>query len=129
MASYVLAGGLPLGEGWRAIRPGRSFATRCARVAPARWRRSAAFSLAVADAAAERHDVVARAELPAKAASRRPGGSSSGAECALNEQGIVRRAGLGARVEAIMAAPGERPSELARAVTAMRAALGISRGE
>jgi hypothetical protein len=42
---------------------------------------------------------------------------------------IVRRAGLGARVEAIMAAPADRPFELARAVTAMRAALGISRGD
>jgi hypothetical protein len=50
-------------------------------------------------------------------------------EWALNEQGIVRRAGLGARVEAIMAAPGDRPFELVRAVTAMRTALGISRGE
>src|SRR5215216_4966569 len=29
IASYVLAGELP-GEGWRASRPGRSFATRCA---------------------------------------------------------------------------------------------------
>jgi hypothetical protein len=64
---------------------------------------------------AERHDVVACAGLLAEAGSRRPGGSSSGAECALNEQAIVRRAGLGARVEAIMAAPGDRPFELARA--------------
>jgi hypothetical protein len=31
------------------------------------------------------------------------------------------------RVEAIMAAPGNRPYELGRAVTAMRAALGIRR--
>jgi hypothetical protein len=50
-------------------------------------------------------------------------------ERALDELGIVRRAGLGAGVEAIMAGPGDRPFELARAVTAMRAALAISRGE
>ena len=37
-------------------------------------------------------------------------------------------AGLGARVEAIPAAPGDRQFELARAVTAMRAALGIPPG-
>jgi hypothetical protein len=50
-------------------------------------------------------------------------------EWALNEKGIVRRAELGARVEAILAAPGDRAFELARAVTSMRAALGIARDE
>jgi hypothetical protein len=49
-------------------------------------------------------------------------------EWALNEKAIVRRAGLGARVEAILAAPGDRPFELSRAVTAVRAALGIPPG-
>jgi hypothetical protein len=98
MANYVLAGELPR-EGWRASRPGRSFATRCAGSRRRAGRRSAAFSLAIADAAAERHDVVTCAGLLAKAASRRPGGSSSGAECALNEQGIVRRAGVRRRCE------------------------------
>ena len=47
---------------------------------------------------------------------------------ALTEKAILRRAAPGARVEAIMAAPGDRPFELARAVTAMRAALGIPPG-
>jgi hypothetical protein len=48
-------------------------------------------------------------------------------EWALNEKGIVRRARLGTRVEGILAAPGDSPFELARAVTAMRAALAIPR--
>jgi hypothetical protein len=46
----------------------------------------------------------------------------------LTEKGIVRGAGLGGRVEGILAAPGDRPFELGRAVTAMRAALGIPPG-
>jgi predicted nucleotidyltransferase len=47
-------------------------------------------------------------------------------EWALSERGIVRRAGLGSRMAAIMAAPGDRPFELARAVTAGRAGrLGV----
>jgi hypothetical protein len=49
-------------------------------------------------------------------------------EWTLNEKGIVRRAGLGTRVEAIMAAPGDRPFELARAVTAMQGALRLPAG-
>jgi hypothetical protein len=103
---------------------------RARQVAPVRWRSSAASSLAVADGAAERHDVVACAGLLAKAAIEAAQAAlAERGEWTLNEQGIVRRAGLGARVEAIMAAPGDRPFELARAVTAMRAALGISRGE
>jgi hypothetical protein len=40
----------------------------------------------------------------------------------------VRGAGLGGRVEGILAAPGDRAFVLGRAVTAMRAALGIPPG-
>lgn len=130
MASYVLVGELALGEVLAGALPRPEFPDALRRVAPARWRRSAASSLAHADGAAERHDVVACAGLLAKAAIEAAQAAfAERGEWALNEQGIVRRAGLGARVEAIMAAPGDRPFELARAVTAMRAALGISRGE
>jgi hypothetical protein len=48
---------------------------------------------------------------------------------AFGDEAALLAASVGARVEAIMAAPGDRPFELARAVTAMRAALGISRDE
>ena len=98
--------------------------------APGRWHASAAFSLAVAETAAERHDVVSCAGLLAKAAVEAAQATlAEKGEWALNEKGIVRQAELGARVEAILAAPGDRAFELARAVTAMRAALGIGRDE
>jgi hypothetical protein len=45
-------------------------------------------------------------------------------EWALGEGGIVRRAGLG-RTEAILAATGDRPLDLERAVFRMRVALGL----
>jgi hypothetical protein len=48
-------------------------------------------------------------------------------EWALGEAGIVRRAGLG-RSETILAATGNRPLELERAVFRMRVALGPSAG-
>ena len=49
-------------------------------------------------------------------------------EWVLGEAGIVRRAGLG-RTEAILAATGDRPHELERAVTRMRVALGMTAAE
>jgi hypothetical protein len=122
MASYVLGGELALAEVLAGELPRPAFRDALRQVAPARWRRSAVFSLAVADAAAERHDVVACAGLLAKAAIEAAQAVlAERGEWALNEQGIVRRAGLGARVEAIMAAPGDCRFDLARAVTAMRA--------
>jgi hypothetical protein len=129
MASYVLVGELALAGVLAGALPRPEFPDALRRVPPARWRRSAAASLAVADGAAERHDVVACAGLLAKAAIEAAQAALERGEWALNEQGIVRRAGLGARVEAIIAAPGHRPFELARAVTAMRAALAIPRDE
>jgi hypothetical protein len=130
MASNVLVGELALAEVLAGALPRPEFPDALRRVAPARRRRSAASSLAVADGAAERHDVVACAGLLAKAAIEAAQAAlAERGEWSLNEQGIVRRAGLGARVEAIMPAAADRPFELARAVTAMRAALAISRGE
>ena len=46
-------------------------------------------------------------------------------EWVLGEGGIVRRAGLG-RTEAILAATGDRPLDLERAVSRMRVALGLT---
>jgi hypothetical protein len=91
--------------------------------------RSAGFSLAIADTAAARHDVVSCAGQLAKAAIEAPQAAlAERGEWAMNEKAIVRRAALGTRVEAIIAAPGDRPFELSRAVRAMRAALGIPPG-
>jgi hypothetical protein len=128
MATYVLAGELALAELLAGELPRPGFPEALRQAAPARWRRSAGFSLAIADTAAARHDVVSCAGLLAKAAIEAAQAAlAERGEWALNEKAIVRRAALGARVEAIMAAPGDRPFELSRAVTAMRAALGIPR--
>jgi hypothetical protein len=126
MATYALAGELALAEVLAGELPRPGFPDSLRQAAPGRWRRSAGFSLATADAAAERHDVVSCAGLLARAAIEAAQAAlAERGEWALNEKGIVRRARLGTRVQGILAAPGDRPFELARAVTAMRAALGI----
>lgn len=130
MATYVLVGELALAEVLAGELPRPGFPEALRDSARRRWRASAAFSLAVAETAAERHDVVSCAGLLAKAAVEAAQAAlAEKGEWALNEKGIVRQAELGARVEAILAAPGDRAFELARAVTAMRAALGIGRDE
>jgi hypothetical protein len=130
MATYVLVGELALAEVLAGELPRPDFPRALRDTAPRRWRASAAFSLAIAETAAERHDVVSCAGLLAKAAVEAAQATlAEKGEWALNEKGIVRRAELGTRVEAILAAPGDRAFELARAVTAMRAALGIGREE
>jgi hypothetical protein len=129
MATYVLAGELALAELLAGELPRPGFPDRLRQAAPARWRRSAAFSLASADGAAARHDVVSCGGQLAKAAIEAAQAAlAERGEWALNERAIVRRAALGTRVEAIIAAPGDRPFELSRAVSAMRAALGIPPG-
>jgi hypothetical protein len=111
MAIYVLAGELALAELLAGELPRPGFPEALRQAAPARWRRSAGFSLAIADTAAARHDVVSCAGLLAKAAIEAAQAAlAERGEWALNEKAIVRRAALGARVEAIMAAPGDRPS-------------------
>jgi predicted nucleotidyltransferase len=128
MATYVLVGELAVGEVLAGELPRPDFPDALRETAARRWRASAAFSLGIAETAAERHDIVSCAGLLAKAAVEAAQARlAENGEWALNEKGIVRRAQLGARVEAILAAPGDRAFELARAVTAMRAALGIGR--
>jgi hypothetical protein len=126
MPSYALAGELATAELLAGELPRPGFPEALRRAAPGRWRRSAGFSLDIADRAAGRHDVVSCAGLLAKAAIEAAQAAlAERGEWAPSEKSIVRRAALGARVEAIMAAPGDRPFELGRAVTAMRAALRI----
>jgi hypothetical protein len=130
MPTYVLVGELAEAEVLAGELPRPDFPQALRDTAARRWRASAAYSLASAETAAERHDVVSCAGLLAKAAVEAAQVRlAERGEWALNEKGIVRRAELGARVEAILAAPGDRAFELARAVTAMRAALGIRRDE
>jgi hypothetical protein len=111
---------------WRATCPDRGFPDALRKAAPGRRRRSAGFSLAIAETAAARHDVVSCAGLLAKAAIEAAQAAlAERGEWALNEKAIVRRAALSRRAEAIITAPGDRPFELSRAVSGMRAALGI----
>jgi hypothetical protein len=126
MASYVLAGELALAEVLAGDLPRPEFPDALRQVAPGRWHASAAFSLASAETAAAHHDVVSCAGLLAKAAIEVAHATlAERGGWALTERGIVRAAGLGGRVGGILAAPGDRPFELGRAVTAMRGALGI----
>ena len=129
MATYVLAGELALGEVLAGDLPRPEFPDALRQVAPGRWRASAAISLNIAETAALHHDVVSCAGLLAKAAIEvAQAAFAERGEWVLTEQGIARGAGLGGRVQGILAAPGDRPFELGRAVTAMRAALGIPTG-
>ena len=126
VATYVLAGELALGEVLTGDLPRPQFPDALRQVAPGRWHASAAFSLAIAETAAAQHDVVSCVGLLAKAAIEvAQAAFAERGDWVLTEKGIVRGAGLGGRVEGILAAPGDRPFELERAVTAMRRALGI----
>ena len=126
MASFLLAGELALAEVLAGDLPRPEFPDALREVAPERWRANAAFSLAIAETAAAHYDVVSCAGQLAKAAIEVAHAAlAERGEWALTEKGIVRAAGLGGRIEGILAAPGDRPFELGRAVTAMRGALGI----
>jgi hypothetical protein len=122
--TYVLAGEAALGEVLVGELPRPDFPEALRATAPPRWDGSAQFSLAVAAAAASSGDAVHCAGLLAKAAiATAHARLTERGEWALNEKGIVRRAGLG-QAEAILSAVGRREVELAQAVTRMRIALG-----
>jgi hypothetical protein len=126
MATYVLAGELALAEVLVGELPRPAFSERLRHSAPPRWRGSAEFSLGAAAAIAEGGDVAACVGLLAKAAIEAAQAAlAERGEWALNEQGIVRRAGLSGRAESILAAPGDRAFELQRSVELMRVALGL----
>lgn len=88
----------------------------------------AARALEVAEGLAARGEVAACTGLLAKAAIAAAQALLAGrGEWALSEAGIVRRADLG-RAESIIAATGDRPLDLERAVWRMRIALGAAGG-
>lgn len=124
LPTYVLVAELATGEPLHGELPRPSFPERLRRSAPPRWRSLAARDLDVAEAAAERGDVATCAGLLAQAAiAEAHARLAEGGEWALAEKGITRRAGLGQRVQSILAAPGDRPFELGRSLSAMRLAL------
>jgi hypothetical protein len=125
MATYVLAGELALSKVLHGELPRPSFPEPLRRSAPLRWHASAAFSLAVAAQAAARGDVAWCTGLLVKAAiAVAQERLAERREWALNEKGIVRRAGL-AQVEVILAAVGSTPGDLERSVSRMRVALAL----
>jgi hypothetical protein len=125
MATYVLAGELALGTVLAGELPRPDFPDALRETASVRWRRRAEFSLDVARSLAVRGDAVPCVGLLARAAIAAAQARLAGdGEWALNEKGIVRRAGLG-QAEAILAAAGARPDDLGRAVRRLRIALGL----
>jgi hypothetical protein len=128
MPTYVLAGELATCEalGGELARP--EFPAALREAATRRWRDTAAHALEIAESLASRGDVAGCVGLLAKAASATAQARlAERGEWALGEGRIVRRAGLG-RAEAILAATGDRPLDLERAVSRMRVALGVTAG-
>ena len=123
MATYVLVGELAVGKTLVGELPRPEFPDALREAAPPRWRRDADFSLAVAEQAAQRGDVASCAGLIIRAAiAEAQARLAATGEWALNEKGILRRAGLGA-LEPTLALVGLRPSELTRSVARVRAEL------
>jgi hypothetical protein len=124
--TYVLFGELATCEVLSGELPRPEFPATLREPAARRWREVAARALEVAESLASRADVagcvgqLAKSSIAAAHARLAEQG-----EWVLGEPGIVRRAGLG-RTEAILAATGDRPLDLERAVTRMRVALGLS---
>lgn len=125
MPTYALAGELALARVLVGDPPRPSFPDALRATAPQRWYASARFSLDTADAAAARADVAACAGLLAKAAiAAAQGRLAERGEWALNEKGILGRAGL-RQADGVLAAIGSRPLDLGQSVFRMRIALGF----
>jgi hypothetical protein len=127
--TYVLVGELARGEALAGELPRPEFPDALRVSATRRWRETAARVLAITGALAPRGDVAGCVGLLAKAAvAAAQARLAERGEWAVSEGGIVRRAGLG-RTEAILAATGDRPLDLERAVFRMRVALGLTADE
>jgi hypothetical protein len=128
MPTYLLAGELATAEALAGELPRPEFPDALRESAPEDWGRVATRALEVAEGLAARSDVAACTGLLAKAAiAAAQARLAARGEWALSEAGIVRRAGLG-RAESIIAATGDRPPDLERAVSRMRVALGVAGG-
>jgi hypothetical protein len=128
MPTYVLVGELATCEALAGELPRPEFPAALREAATRRWRDAAASVLEIAESLASRGDVAGCVGLLAKAAvAAAQARLAERGEWAVSEGGIVRRAGLG-RSEAILAATGDRPFDLERAVFRMRVALGLTAG-
>ena len=122
--TYVLVGELATCEVLRGELPRPTFPESLRLSAPPRWRSLATVDLDLAEAAAERGDVVTCVGLLSQAAiAEAHARLAERGEWELSERGITRRAGLGGKAQSTLAAPGDRPFELSRSVSAMRLAL------
>jgi hypothetical protein len=121
--TYVLVGELATCEVLAGELPRPEFPAALREPAARRWRDAVTHVLEVAESRASRGDVAGCAGLLAKATvATAQARLAERGEWVLGEAGIVRRAGLD-RTQAILAATGDRPFELGRAVTRMRIAL------
>jgi hypothetical protein len=121
--TYALVGELATGEPIAGELPRPEFPAALRESAARRWRHAAGAVLEIAELRASRGDVAGCAGLLAKATVATAQARLAGrGEWVLDEGGIVRQAGLG-RTYAILAATGDRPLDLERAVTRMRVAL------
>jgi predicted nucleotidyltransferase len=125
MATYVLAGEVALAKVLAGELPRPAFPEALRRSAPPRWDAGARFSVEVAGSAADRGDAASCAGLLAKAAiAAAQARLAERGEWALNEKGLVPRAGL-REAEGLLAAVGSRPLDLGQTVFRMRIALGF----
>jgi hypothetical protein len=127
--TYALVGELAACEMLSGELPRPEFPAALREPAARRWREVAARALEVAESLAARGDVAGCGGQLAKAAiAAAQARLAERGEWVLGESRIVRRAGLG-RTEAILAATGDRPLDLERAVSRMRVALGLTTAE
>ena len=123
MPTYTLVAELATCEVLSGELPRPEFPAALREPAARRWREVATRALEVAESLASRADVAGCGGQLAKASiATAHARLAQQGEWVLGEAGIVRRAGLG-RTEAILAATGDRPLDLERAVTRMRIAL------
>ena len=124
--TYTLAGELALGRVLHGELPASSFPAKLRETAPPRWLGSAAFSLALAETYAKRGYVTECSGSIARAAvCAAHGRLAERGEWALNEKGIVARAGFG-DVDGVLAAVGADPDSLAASVGKTRRVLGLA---
>ena len=123
LPTYVLAGELALGTVLRGSLPRPSFSAALRRAAPPRWEGDAAFSLLVAEQHGLRGDAAGCAGLLARAVMAAAHARlAAHGTWALNEKGLVSRAGLDEAAE-ILAAVGWTPQRLQDSVARMRTLL------
>jgi hypothetical protein len=123
--SYVVVGELTIGRQLVGSLPPPAFPAALAASAPSRWRQLSKMAVRTARAHASRDDVTLTvANLTVAAVSEAQARLAERSEWALNEKGIVDRAGLGA-CHGVLANPGCRAAELAAAVASVAAIVGV----